>query len=54
MRRDFAGGADVAAAGELGLEISLEFRDSLSQILPGHEAPSQTNAITDWQRRDAF
>src|SRR5437773_11284067 len=53
LRQD-ACGIDAIRAAELRCEIGFQFRDHLSQIIPGHETPSQPNAVADRQRRDAI
>src|SRR5258708_6913101 len=53
-RQGLACGVDAAPAAELGYKIGFHFRDRLPQIVLGHEAPSQPEAVTDRHRRDAM
>src|SRR6266566_5841846 len=48
--REDACGIDAIGAAELRCEIGFQFRDRLSQIVPGHETPSQPNAVADRHR----
>src|SRR6059036_794240 len=54
LRHDIAGGIDAFRAAELRCEIGFQLRDHLSQVVPGHETPSQPNAVADRHRRYAI
>src|SRR5258708_16820329 len=53
-RQGLACGVDAAPAAELGYKIGFHFRARLPQIVRGHEAASQPEAVTDRHRRDAM